>query len=172
MIKRILVAIDGSEHAVKALELGSDMANLYGADMTLVHVISNEPIPDALLRVAEIEHVVTAPAGDLSVPMAPVIHGSDAVAQREQELREVREHIGRKLLKDGEVLARSKKVGHVKSILEEGDPAERILARADEETPDMIVVGSRGHSKVKALVVGSVSNKVNHRAKCTCVIVK
>lgn len=172
MINKILVAMDGSEHAQKALELASDVAKLYGASLTLVHVITDEPIPDALIRAAEIEHVTEPPPVDMSLPRAAAVHGSNAVAQREHEKNRVREYIGNKVLNTGKQFARSKRVKDIKSILEAGDAAERILARGDQEQPDMIVLGSRGFGKLKALVVGSVSSEVTNRAKCTCVTVK
>ena len=39
MIKTILVATDGSDHAKKALSLASDLGAKYGARLVLVHVL-------------------------------------------------------------------------------------------------------------------------------------
>jgi nucleotide-binding universal stress UspA family protein len=41
-----------------------------------------------------------------------------------------------------------------------GSPARKIIVRADEWKPDLIVVGSHGHSALGRLVMGSVSQKV------------
>ena len=60
----------------------------------------------------------------------------------------------------------------MKTVAASGDPASRILETAAAEQADMIVMGSRGLGGLKGLLVGSVSNKVNHLAKCTCVCVK
>lgn len=173
MINKILVATDGSEHAQKALELSCDIAHMYGAGLIVVHAMTDDPIPPELLKVAEVEHITDPPAPDLSVPRAPapVVHGEKLV-QRQQQNRKVHEYVGNKVLKTAETFAKSKRIDGVKSILEDGDPAERILARAEQDRPDMIILGSRGFSNIKALVLGSVSNKVTHRAKCTCVTVK
>ncbi|MBW1691455.1 MAG: universal stress protein [Deltaproteobacteria bacterium] len=54
----------------------------------------------------------------------------------------------------------------------EGDPAERIIDYAKEHDVDIIVIGSRGLGTFKGLLLGSVSNKVTHRADRTCVIVR
>ena len=54
----------------------------------------------------------------------------------------------------------------------DGDPANRILEYAERESVDCIVIGSRGLSDVKGLLVGSVSHKVSNRARCTCITVK
>lgn len=48
-----------------------------------------------------------------------------------------------------------------------GSPAWEILSQADEIKPDLIVVGSEGHSAVGRLVLGSVSQKVVTEAHCS-----
>ena len=58
------------------------------------------------------------------------------------------------------------------TLTSEGDPADCILETAAREKADMIVIGSRGLSNLKSLLVGSVSHKVSHLADCTCVSVK
>jgi nucleotide-binding universal stress UspA family protein len=51
-----------------------------------------------------------------------------------------------------------------------GDPADALLEIAKREKADLIVVGSRGMHGV-ARVLGSVPNKVSHRARCHVLIV-
>ena len=52
------------------------------------------------------------------------------------------------------------------------DGAEEILRIANKENADTIVVGSRGFSASKDFLLGSVSYKVMHYAKCPVVIVR
>lgn len=51
-----------------------------------------------------------------------------------------------------------------------GDPAEALMAIAEGEGAQMIVVGNRGMSGARR-VLGSVPNRVSHRAKCAVLIV-
>jgi nucleotide-binding universal stress UspA family protein len=52
-----------------------------------------------------------------------------------------------------------------------GDPAAEIVALARRENADLIVVGSRG-MRGAGRVLGSVPNKVSHRAPCDVLIVQ
>ena len=54
----------------------------------------------------------------------------------------------------------------------EGDPAEVVLDLATKHKADMIVMGSRGLSDFKGLLLGSISHKVSAQAECTCITVK
>ncbi len=51
-------------------------------------------------------------------------------------------------------------------------PAEEIAKVANEEGFDLLVVGSRGLSTVKAFLLGSISEKLSRLAKCPVLIVK
>ena len=51
-----------------------------------------------------------------------------------------------------------------------GDPGDALLEVAEQETADLIVVGSRGMHGMKR-VLGSVPNKVSHQARCSVLIV-
>jgi nucleotide-binding universal stress UspA family protein len=55
--------------------------------------------------------------------------------------------------------------------LREGQPAEEIIALAEELEVDLMVVGSRRMGRVKRLIAGSVSEGVVHRASCPVLIV-
>lgn len=63
-------------------------------------------------------------------------------------------------------------IERIKATVVEGDPAERIIDYAKEHDVDIIVIGSRGLGTFKGLLLGSVSNKVSHKADRTCVIVR
>jgi nucleotide-binding universal stress UspA family protein len=54
----------------------------------------------------------------------------------------------------------------------EVDPAEAILQVASEQQADLIVVGSRGLSRVERFLLGSVSTKVSQHASCSVMIVR
>lgn len=60
----------------------------------------------------------------------------------------------------------------IETVMSEGDAASNITGYAHKEGFDVIVIGSRGLGKFKEMVLGSVSNKVLHHAKCAVLIVK
>jgi len=53
-----------------------------------------------------------------------------------------------------------------------GDPADVIVEAAVERNADLIVIGTRGRSLAKRLVLGSVSTRVLHRASCDVLVVR
>ena len=57
-----------------------------------------------------------------------------------------------------------------KSHTVEGDPTDALLEVAERVDADLIVVGNRGMHGV-GRVLGSVPNKVSHRARCSVLIV-
>jgi len=56
--------------------------------------------------------------------------------------------------------------------LESGDPARTITQTASEENYDLIVMGSKGHSAVAQLLLGSVTDHVIHYANRSVLIIK
>jgi len=59
----------------------------------------------------------------------------------------------------------------LETVIETGDPAERIEAVAERERADLIVVGSRGRGLLRAAVLGSTSRKLAAGARRPVVIV-
>ncbi len=53
-----------------------------------------------------------------------------------------------------------------------GDAAEEIMAFAEQENVDVIVIGSSGAGRVKRAFLGSVSTKVALHARCSVYIVR
>jgi nucleotide-binding universal stress UspA family protein len=58
-----------------------------------------------------------------------------------------------------------------RTLVREGHPASAIVSTAIDEHADLIVMGSRGHSGLTELLVGSVAHHVTHHARTPVVIV-
>jgi nucleotide-binding universal stress UspA family protein len=177
MIKRVLVALDGSEHAAKALDLGCEMANRFGAELIALHVVPDKPLSEAERQMAEIEfHAEVARDFDLT-RFADARDDVRLMSRRLTEqaaetARRLRGALGERLLEDANTRARQQAVPSVRTVLREGDPAAAILNLASEEKADIIVMGRRGLGDLAGLLLGSVSHKVAHLAECACLTVK
>lgn len=146
MSKIILVPVDGSEQSRKAIEFAADWARNHDHTLHLVHI----PEP---------------PAGEETM----VLGGANVTLYSS---REELEAAGRTVLEASEGLAREQGMERVETSVEVGDPARKIVAKAEEINADMIVLGSRGLGNWKSLLLGSVSHKVMNLAPCTCVTVR
>ena len=175
-MERIMVALDGSEHSEKALDLASDIAARYSAELILLHVVSDKPLTDAERHMVEVEYLdeiaaslngfAVEPSGDPTVRAQRVLQHYADVARR------FRGALGQRLMTQARARARDKGVRSVQNLLEDGDPASTILRLAKGLHVDMIFLGSRGLGDAQGLLLGSVSHKVAHLAECTCVSVK
>lgn len=57
-------------------------------------------------------------------------------------------------------------------VTREGDPGPAIVQVQEEEDCDLIVMGSRGLTRVEGLVLGSVTTKVLHLASCPVLLTR
>jgi nucleotide-binding universal stress UspA family protein len=149
MISRILVAVDGSDHAVAAVDLAGDLAARYGAALTVIHVFESgsSAIPEELAEYSRLEHVWVTER-DLYESAASAIVG--AAAKRVAEA--------------GHPLPTTR--------IAEGHAAQKIIEVAEDIDADMIVMGRRGLGGLQTLLLGSTSHKVAQTAPCTVVTVK
>lgn len=174
MIKTILVPTDGSDHAGKAVMLASDVAEKYGARLVLLHVLLRGAMSSEMKHMAEVEHLVSERPGGMpfaaNVPAAAARMLHDVHA--DEAPRRAYEKIGELILEAAEKTAKDKGVKEIKTEIADGEAAREILACAEREDANLIVMGSRGLSDVKGLLMGSVSHKVSQLSPCTCVTVK
>jgi len=177
MFERILVATDGSDHANKAVDVAADLAKKYGGRLIILHILRHQELSDELLRAAKIEHLVE-PSNQPSVA-ATSVPGNLAAIWRDAEEKitaanKIYPLFGENILTRAKERAVDRGVSRstVKTAMEDGEPAEKILQRAQQEDADTIVLGSRGLGNVQGLLMGSISHKVSHLAKQTCITVK
>ncbi|WP_161958844.1 universal stress protein [Ferruginivarius sediminum] len=149
MYKRILAAVDGSPNSYRAVERAAIIAKTQNAELVLANVEPRQPVPESLRQFARVEHL-------------------------DEGATETWENIARAVLHRASSEATEAAGGELK-IREEtmiGDPADAILDAADAENPDLIVVGNRGFSQIKGLILGSVSQKLAANAHVDVLIVK
>lgn len=149
-MKKILVAIDGSDYAKKAITTGCDIAKQYTADLTLIHVmtrVGSAVVPESLREYVNMEHV--------QITDHDLLQG-----------------VAEQILEQGTNQAQEQGVSSATTTLEVGNPAHKIADYAKQNDIDLIVIGSRGLSDLGGLLLGSVSHKVAHLAACSCLLVK
>ena len=173
MPKKILLPIDGSDHARKAAALAGDLAEKYDAELILLHVIQSHEIGEQERHMAEVEHVAESRpesfpwVANVPAELAKVMN----TAQTAHHDQDVLRFLSEKIVHDtGEVLE-SHGAKPTRVLFKNGRPAERILETAKEESVDTIVMGSRGLSDLKGMVSGSVSHKVTGTAPCPVLVV-
>lgn len=173
MIKNIVLAIDGSIQASHAQTMAIDLASKYEAQLTLVHVLTQDHPSKEFTRMAEVEHLSESKQPrindkeDTYSAVARFIGG----ANNAKEARVIA-LLGEQIINNASASARKAGVTNVTAEILTGDYANSILEVANKMNADIIVMGRRGLSKLKGFVTGSVSHKVSQRAECSVLIVK
>jgi nucleotide-binding universal stress UspA family protein len=144
MFSAILVGVDGSPSAEKALKYAVNLAKTYHARLIVVHVI---------LR--RFYAVSPSEAGIL----ATTVYVKELEAEGKDIIGKAQSYVKAEGL-------------DCECRLIQGVPAEEILKTAESEKVDLIVLGSRGLTEVRSFLLGSVSDKVSHHAKCPTLIVR
>ena len=147
-ITRVLVAVDGSEYAKKAINAAVTLCKAVDAEMIAFHAI---PVP---------RYSFTAESGGMyPFPLTQYFASARKEAQG--------------LVDDAVAIA--KKSGITATGLV-ADPAcsivEAIVQAASSHNIDLIVVGSRGLGGFKKLLIGSVSAAVVNHAHCSVLVVR
>jgi nucleotide-binding universal stress UspA family protein len=167
MMRNIAVAVDGSEHAQRAVSLASEIAAKFGSTVHLLHVVHHVKIPDDFSTFIEEEHVgsgpeTTSPVRVAGLSLAIFGRTRKPVAVTNETLRIIAE----KALGPARDEVRAKGVETIKEEVLRGDPAEEILKYLDEKDIDILFTGRRGLSSLEGLVLGSVTTKLcSHSAK-------
>lgn len=160
MFSTLLVPVDGSKHADKALALAADLAAKYDAQLWLFHVLLRGHVPEEIRQLSD-KPGTEAPGLALGgTYVEPELPG------------EVLEDIAAKLLERSRATASAHGARRIETAWTRGETAEAILAQAGEVGADTVVMGTRGLSDLAGLLVGSVSHKVAHLFEGTVVTVK
>lgn len=142
---RMLVATDGSPHAIRAAELAARLVGeLREAEVVLVNV----------------GHIPAMAFGGL---------GDGIVDFR--MLEESLEQAGTAILNETERIFDKTGI-RVTRAFAQGEPSVEIIKKAQECKADVIVMGSRGLGQIGGLILGSASERVLHSAQVPVLIVR
>lgn len=87
---------------------------------------------------------------------------------REDLMRQISD----KILADAKKKAKSNGAKQVQTAIGCGDPATSVAGFAKRRNVDLIVVGTRGLSKIKGASMGSVSRKLMDLSNVNCLVVR
>jgi nucleotide-binding universal stress UspA family protein len=140
----VIAGCDLSVPSDNALERAIAIAELHRAKIVLVHAQGSEP------PVVEVDNAMVEQLGELS-----------AAVRAEEAVR-----LGNKL---AEIQALGLRASVISRI---GAPDEVLAAAAHDESADLVVVGTHGHTGVARFLLGSVASATVRRAPCDVLVVR
>jgi nucleotide-binding universal stress UspA family protein len=137
----IVVGIDGSKGAARALRFAAEEARLRQRGL---RIVSAWHVPAAFYA--------GGPIGPSGVSAGEFEHSTRTAAERQV----------------AQGLAAYRDINH-ELVVQEGHPASVLLEQSADA--DMLVLGSRGLGGFRGLLLGSVGQECTHHARCPVVIV-
>ena len=141
-IKEILVPVDGSDNSIRAARFAMNMASGMGVGVRLFYVFPS----------ASVEVIAIAGMSRDDIDQA-----AQSAAQRAFD--QTREGVGEKM------------IDRVEQETSVGDPAEEIIRYTEDDGQVLVVIGRRGLSRMRSLMLGSVSDKVLRHSKCPVTVI-
>jgi nucleotide-binding universal stress UspA family protein len=147
-IERILAPVDFLDMTEEVTDFAASLAREFGAALTILHVVHVPPLAEASTW---LEPVIT-PSVEQEMRL-------QLKAAAEAKLKQLAEQCGRQGVETG-------------FEVREGVPFAEIIALAQEQKTDLIVMGSQGRRGLTHFLVGSVAERVVRRAHCNVLCVK
>ena len=141
-VRRILVPIDFSEHAEAVVEWAAHLAQEHSSEIVLLHVY-HLPVEFQQMEGAYLP--------------------ADFWASVKDEAKRQLSGFGDRL--------RERRL-EVTEIAREGYPATVIEEEVERQNADMVVIGSRGRTGLKHMLLGSIAERVVQKAPCPVLTVK
>lgn len=147
MINKILVATDASSASSRAVTFAAKLSVQHEAELLILNVIREMQLPQELKDAPEFESFNNA---------------------RDDLMRQAADRI----LADAKKTAKKGGAKKVQTAIGSGDPATSVAGFAKRRNIDLIVVGTRGLSKISASAMGSVSRKLLDLTEINCLVIR
>ena len=151
-IKKILYATDLSETAVYAFSYAVNLANMYSARITILHVLAEFPGEQFITNM-------------INTDTWKEIKTQNYSETRDKLIGKKRDHIAIKEVLQAfseEVKADEENQTFVTDeiLIKDGAPAEIIVQTAIKQNCDLVVMGTRGHGVIADVLIGSTAKWV------------
>jgi nucleotide-binding universal stress UspA family protein len=149
MIKKILVGIDGSDASITALKYAEDLAETYKSELIIITVIPNVPF------------------------IYSEIYSDDIYPEYIPRMQQDLEDSYNKLLeRELERVKSERPELAVRTVIENGNPSQKIIETSRAEEIDLIVLGNRGTGGIISWLLGGTSRSVADACTVPVLIVK
>jgi len=185
MFSKILVAFDGSKPSLDAVESAMEIGNKYNSSLVILHILDGYKYPYLLS----------------SVILAPT-YGSEKLEKERQKFEELMNSLrekynagNRKILapENDKVILEGTNTSTTTTSTSTADPtsidstgssfetaiieaetsaASTIVDYAESKDVDLLVIGSRGRTGLKKMLVGSTASEVVKYAHCPVLVVR
>jgi len=180
MFSRILVAFDGSKPSLDAVESAMEIGRKYGSSLIILHVLDSYKYPYLLS----------------SVILAPTF-GSDKFEKEREKFEELMKSLREKYISknSGEdvkndtsaaseanladlsyssnaTTGRDNELFETAIVEAETSTASTIVDYAESKNVDLLVIGSKGQTGLKKMLVGSTATEVVKYAHCPVIVVR
>lgn len=145
MFEKLLVPVDGSPYANRAVKAAASLAECCGAAVYLLHVIRDLSLPKEILDMMA--------AGEVTASRMQILQDSADI-----------------ILENAKAVVEAAGIAQIETECRMGDPATQILQCASEKGVDVIVLGHRGLGPNPDLL-GGVARKIVNRTSISCLIV-
>ncbi len=144
MFKNIVVAVDGSDHATRALQVACDLAKHYDSQVHIAHTPQLETVAYAL--------------GHSAVEVKPSQEQVQAA--------------GKAVIDKAIETAESMQIKPASTTIGNGTPSQEAVQAVKKNNADLIIVGRRGLGGLSSMLLGSTSQRIGHDADCAVMTVK
>jgi nucleotide-binding universal stress UspA family protein len=145
MFERILVPVDGSDNAMAALDLATQIQKKCDSELFLLCVYRHYSLLEASMSMVR----------------------PDKPENLDDSMREFATGV----VENAKKFAVERGVDKVRGFVKSGPPARTIVGFAKEKDVNLIVLGSRGLGDIERYLLGSVSHKVTSLAECPVLVV-
>jgi nucleotide-binding universal stress UspA family protein len=145
MMKRVMIATDGSDTSNMAAMIGVDIARRANGSVTAVYVMDTS-------RLSHLPGYASLPGLKEKILKLMQDEGQQATqfVEDRAQMMDVPCH----------------------KVIEQGNPSEVILKAAQEQKIDLLVMGSIGRSRMEKFILGSVAEKVVLQSRIPVLLIK
>jgi nucleotide-binding universal stress UspA family protein len=161
--RKILYLTDLSESGRQAFPYAASLAQTYGAELTVLHIVESHDLEKYLV-------------GYISEPLWNEIKQGSLEEARETLLRRKRDDA---TIRDNiDTHCQDALPGESASYVsydvavETGDTVDKVLEKADKEGYDLIVIGKHGHGALKGALIGDTAQRILRRTTKPVLVVE